>query len=141
MTTVDFHTQVGDKIHYSCRLIRKARAAQCNIIVLGENQYQCDALDDALWSFSATDFLPHVMIADPLASQTAIVITDGLQMELPHYDLLINLSQNLPTSFQRFNRIIEVIASDEDDAQAARGRFRLYQQQGIKPSHIVANIK
>lgn len=139
MTRVDFHSQVADKIHYSCRLIRKARGANCQIMVLSENFEQATLLNDALWDFSAVDFLPHVMIDDPLASQTPIVITTQIDSALPHHDLLINLSQMLPTTFAQFNRVIEVVSQQEDDTNAARQRFRLYQQQGIKPSHIVAS--
>lgn len=139
MTRVDFHSQVNDKIHYTCRLIRKARAANCQILVLSQDPQQAQALDQALWDFSASDFLPHVMLDNPLAPQTPILITTALQTTLPHHDLLINLSQHLPDDFQQFNRVIEVISQHEDDAASGRQRFRLYQQQGIKPSHLVAS--
>lgn len=138
MTRVDFHSQVADKIHYSCRLIRKARAANCQILVLSQDVQQAQALNQALWNFSATDFLPHVMLDDPLAQQTPIIITTALRDALPHYELLINLSQQLPTNFLQFNRVIEVISQQEEDAANGRQRFRLYQQQGIKPAHLVA---
>lgn len=139
MTRVDFHSQVPDKIHYSCRLIRKARTANCQILVLSEDEQQAQALDQALWNFSASDFLPHVMLENPLAAQTPIIITTALPTALPHHDLLINLSQHLPDNFQQFNRVIEVISQQEQDAASGRQRFRLYQQQGVKPSHLVAS--
>lgn len=139
MTRIDFHSQVPDKIHYSCRLIRKARAANCQILVLSQSDQQAKELDQALWSFSASDFLPHVMMADPLAANTPIIITTEITNPLPHHDVLINLSQNLPLNFTQFNRVIEVVSQQEDDANTARQRFRMYQQQGIQPSHIVAS--
>ena len=139
MTRVDFHSQVSDKIHYTCRLIRKARAADCQILVLSQNEEQAQTLNKALWDFSATDFLPHVLIEDPLAAQTPVLIAASLNKQLPHYDLLINLSQSLPDGFQNFQRVIEIVSIEEQDADAGRQRFRLYQQQGIKPSHTVAN--
>jgi DNA polymerase-3 subunit chi len=139
MTRIDFHSQVSDKIHYSCRLIRKARAANCQILVLSQNSQQAEQLDQALWSFSASDFLPHVMLADPLSAQTPILITTELNSPLPHHDVLINLSQELPDNFTRFNRVIEVVSQLEDDTNTARQRFRMYQQQGFQPSHIVAS--
>ena len=139
MTRIDFHSQVPDKIHYSCRLIRKARAANCQILVLSQSDQQAKELDQALWSFSASDFLPHVMMADPLAANTPIIITTEITNPLPHHDVLINLSQNLPQNFTQFNRVIEVVSQQEDDANTARQRFRMYQQQGIQPSHIVAS--
>jgi DNA polymerase-3 subunit chi len=139
MTRVDFHSQVSDKIHYTCRLIRKARAADCQILVLSQNAEQAQTLNQALWDFSATDFLPHVLVEDPLAAQTPVLLATNLSMPLPHHDLLINLSQSLPDQFQSFQRVIEIISSEEQDADAGRQRFRPYQQQGIKPSHTVAN--
>ena len=139
MKRIDFHSQVADKIHYSCRLIRKARAANCQILVLSQSDQQAKELDQALWSFSASDFLPHVMMADPLAANTPIIITTEITNPLPHHDVLINLSQNLPQNFTQFNRVIEVVSQQEDDANTARQRFRMYQQQGIQPSHIVAS--
>jgi DNA polymerase-3 subunit chi len=139
MTRVDFHSQVNDKIHYACRLIRKARAANCQILVLSQDLAQAQSLDQALWSFSASDFLPHTLIEDPLATQSPIVISADQDAPSPHHDLLVNLSQSLPLQFQSFQRVIEIVSSEEQDANAGRQRFRLYQQQGIKPTHTVAN--
>lgn len=139
MTRVDFHSQVSDKIHYTCRLIRKARAANCQIFVLSQDEAQAQILDQALWHFSATDFLPHVMLDDALAAQTPILISANPIAPSPHKDLLINLSQTVPAQYQNFLRVIEIVSSEEQDANAGRQRFRLYQQQGIKPTHIVAN--
>jgi len=139
MTRVDFHSQVSDKIHYACRLIRKARPANCQFLVLSQDLAQAQALDQALWSFSASDFLPHTLIEDPLATQSPIVISADQDAPSPHHDLLVNLSQSLPLQFQSFQRVIEIVSSEEQDANAGRQRFRLYQQQGIKPTHTVAN--
>lgn len=138
MIRVDFHSQVGDKILYACRLIRKARAANCKLIVLLDNEAQATELDQSLWDFTSTDFLPHVMINDVRAAQTAIVLTESLQCALPHNEILLNLSQSMPEGYSAFSRVIEIVSSQEQDAQAGRQRFRHYQQQGIKPSHTVA---
>jgi DNA polymerase III subunit chi len=133
---IDFHTQVEDKIHYTCRLVRKARAANCRIIVLHQDEAQAQQLDLALWNFSAADFLPHVMLTDPLAAITPVILTTTLEQALPHQELLINLSSEMPSNFQRFNRVIEIISIEEADAQAGRQRFKQYLQAGIKPSHL-----
>ncbi|HEX2530741.1 MAG TPA: DNA polymerase III subunit chi, partial [Burkholderiaceae bacterium] len=34
MTRIDFHSNVPDKTAYACRLVRKARAANCRIVIL-----------------------------------------------------------------------------------------------------------
>ena len=139
MPRVDFHSQVSDKYNYTCRLVRKARAANCQIIILVNDEDQLRLLDQELWQFSATDFLPHVSLGDALAAVTPILLTTQLSNSIPHRDLLINLRPQVPDHFEQFNRVIEIVSSDTEDAQAGRQRFKQYQQSGIQPSHTVAS--
>jgi DNA polymerase-3 subunit chi len=139
MPRVDFHSQVSDKYNYTCRLVRKARAANCQIIILVNDEDQLRLLDQELWQFSATDFLPHVGLSDALAAVTPILLTTQLSNSIPHRDLLINLRPQVPDHFEQFNRVIEIVSSDTEDAQAGRQRFKQYQQSGIQPSHTVAS--
>lgn len=142
MTRVDFHTNVPDKFAYACRLLRKAQAAQqprVRIVVLTDDARQQAALDAQLWSFSPTEFLPHVAAGDALAAQTPIILTHDDAAPLPHTDLLVNLSRRMPSGFERFNRVIEVVSSEETDAAAGRQRYKAYKQQNFQPTHFVAN--
>jgi DNA polymerase-3 subunit chi len=138
MTRIDFHSKVADKIGYTCRLVRKARTANCQIVIYADDRAQLQALDEALWTFSDRDFLPHVMASDPLAAQTPIVLT-GDDRELPHHDVLINLSATTPTQFAQFTRMLEIVSTDADDASAGRERYRFYQQRGYPLTHHVAD--
>lgn len=139
MPRVDFHSQVSDKYNYTCRLVRKARAANCQIIILVNDEDQLRLLDQELWQFSATDFLPHVRLNDALAAVTPILLTTQLSNSIPHRDLLINLRPQVPDHFEQFNRVIEIVSSDTEEAHAGRQRFKQYQQSGIQPSHTVAS--
>lgn len=138
MTRIDFHSNVSDKITYTCRLIRKARAANCKVVIFDDDQAQLNQLDEALWTFSESDFLPHVMFQDALMPQTAIILTSDASAEFPHHDLLINLTSTIPENFNRFTRLIEIISSEQQDTISGRERYRNYQQQGMTPSHTVA---
>lgn len=138
MTRIDFHSNVPDKITYACRLVRKARAADCRIVLLTADRNHLAALDEALWTFSEQDFLPHVMAGDALAAQTPVVLTDTDTVELPHHQILINLSGTTPHHFARFERMFEIIASDDADKTAGRERYRFYQQRGYPLTHFVA---
>lgn len=139
MPRIDFHSQVSDKFNYTCRLVRKARAANCKIIVLTDDQDQLRLLDHELWAFSSIDFLPHVEINDPLAPVTPILLTTNTAQSLPHQELLINLSKSRPDNYQQFERVIEIVSSETNDAQAGRQRFKQYQHDGIQPTHTVAS--
>lgn len=138
VTRIDFHSNVADKLTYACRLVRKARGAQCRIVLLTDDRQQLAELDNALWTFSEADFLPHVMAADPLAPQTPIVLTADDTVELPHYQVLINLSNSTPACFSRFERMFEIISSNPAETAAGRERYGFYKQRGYPLSHFVA---
>ncbi len=138
MTRIDFHSNVPQKIAYVCRLVRKARATGVNIVVRSPDAAQLQQLDQALWSFSEQDFLPHVMAKDPLAAQTAIILTSDDAAELPHHQLLINLGADTPAHFARFERLLEIISADDADKAAGRDRYRFYKERGYPLTHHVA---
>lgn len=139
MTRIDFHTNVPDKVAYACRLARKAWAANNRVVMMTEDAAQLAELNAAMWTFSATDFLPHVLAGDALAAQTPILLTDSDEAELPHThkELLVNLSRRAPGHVAQFERMIEVISSDEDDAAAGRKRYVAYKQQDYPLTHFV----
>jgi len=138
MTRIDFHSNVPDKLAYACRLVRKAHAAGKRIVLMTDDAGQMAALNTALWTFSATDFLPHVAAGDALAGQTPIVLADSDDAPLPHHELMVNLSRRIPAHVAQFERVIEVISSDEDDAAAGRQRYVAYKKQDYPLTHFVA---
>ena len=137
MTRIDFHSNVPDKINYACRLVRKAYAANCRIVLLAAPG-DLMSLDAALWALADDAFLPHVLAGDALAAQTPIVLTDSDAAELPHHHVLINLTAATPANFARFERMFEVISSDDAEKNAGRERYRFYKQRGYVLSHFVA---
>lgn len=138
MTRIDFHSDVPDKIAYTCRLVRKARAANCRVVLLTRDSDELAALDEALWTFSQLDFLPHATADDALAPSTPIILTHSDTAEVPHHEVLINLSGNTPAHFARFERMIEIVCAQDDDRTAGRERYRFYQQRGYPLKHFVA---
>jgi DNA polymerase-3 subunit chi len=138
MTRIDFHSDVPDKIAYTCRLVRKARAANCRVVLLARDHTELATLDQALWTFSELDFLPHTMAGDEYAAGTPIILTDSDTADVPHHEVLINLSGNTPAHFARFERMLEVVSSDDADTAAGRDRYRFYKQRGYPLNHFVA---
>ena len=138
MTRIDFHSNVPDKDVYACRLVRKAYLARNRVVLLADDADHLARLDAQLWSFSDVDFLPHVAAGDALASRTAIVLTATDTEELPHFDILINLTQRTPAHVGRFQRVFEIISQDEQDAAAGRQRYVGYKRQDYALTHFVA---
>jgi DNA polymerase-3 subunit chi len=138
MTRIDFHTNITDKLQYACRLARKAYAARAKVVLLAESPEQAAQLDETLWTLSDTDFVPHVMAGDPLAAETPVIVTDSEDAALPHYDMLVNLTQRTPAQFAQFARVFEIISTDEQDAAAGRQRYVAYKKQSYPLTHFVA---
>jgi DNA polymerase-3 subunit chi len=138
MTRIDFHTNIADKLAYACRLVRKAYGSKAKVVLLAEDAAQAAALNEALWTISDTDFIPHVMASDPLADQTPVIVADSDDAELPHHEMLVNLTRRTPANVDRFARVFEIISTDEDDAAAGRKRYAAYKKQSYPLTHFVA---
>jgi DNA polymerase III subunit chi len=146
MTRIDFHTNISDKLLYACRLARKAYGARgaslMSMLLLAEDAAQAQALNAALWTFSDQDFLPHVMAGDALATRTPIIVTadelGGEASDFAHCTMLINLARREPAGLARFERVFEIISTDEADAAAGRKRYVSYKQQSYPLTHFVA---
>jgi len=140
VTRVDFHVNAPDTLGYACRLVRKAYRAGQRVVVFADDPARLASFDQALWSFSQFDFIPHVLAGDRLAARTPVVLASA-DTELPHHEVLVNLGARLPPPFfARFERLIEVVGSGDDDRGPARARFRFYKDRGYPvQTHDLAN--
>ncbi|ANI99893.1 DNA polymerase III subunit chi [Polynucleobacter wuianus] len=143
MARIDFHSNVSDKLEYVCRLTRKIWSATQegqpvrNIVIVGEKA-DLKKLDELLWTFSGTDFLPHCNIEDEAAAETPIVMTDDFASpalySVPHADVMIHIGMqmppNVPALVERFPRIVEVVTINEAERLAGRERFKAYRDLG-----------
>lgn len=130
MTAIEFHVNVPDKLHYSCRLLRKAYRSGANAVVTATPELLLQ-LDKVLWSYSSTEFLPHCRSDSAAATTAATPILLAEQLDVyPPGSVLINLGLQVPGGFERFERFIEVASSSEDDRLAARERWKHYRDRG-----------
>ena len=130
MTAIEFHVNVSDKLHYSCRLLRKAYRSGANAVVTATPELLLQ-LDKVLWSYSGTEFLPHCRSDSAAATTAATPILLAEQLDVyPPGSVLINLGLQVPGGFERFERFIEVASSSEDDRLAARERWKHYRDRG-----------
>ena len=135
MTAIAFHFNIPDKLGYACRLLRKAVRQGVPVGVVG-GERQLAELDRALWSFDPVDFVPHASIADGsprvpawVATRTRLWLARRAH-DLPHRSVLVNIGVEVPDGHEAFERLIELVASDEDDRLAGRQRWKHYQGAG-----------
>jgi DNA polymerase-3 subunit chi len=140
VTTIDFYHQVDDKHDFVRRLCAKALATRSKLMLWPADQEACRRLSRLLWSVPATGFVPHVTAGDPLAELTPIIL-DSEPARFPHEQVLVNLRAEVPPFFSRFERLVEIVSVDEEDAREARNRFRYYRDRGyeLRP-HDMRNV-
>ena len=114
------------------QLIEKAWNGGQSIYILCHNQQQVEQLDQLLWTFKADSFIPHGILNADNSSNESIVI--GTEYQLPVSDVVLNLSNRQPENPQQCQRVLEVVAAEEESTIAARQRYRYYQKLDIKPN-------
>ena len=137
MTDIAFHFNVPDKLGYSCRLLRKAYLSGAQLVVTGAPE-MLKELDQLLWTFSASEFVPHYRATSPDKSEAAqgkvlaatpVLLVESLR-DCAHHGVLVNLGSDIPDEFERFERFIEVVTTSDVDRLAARHRWKHYADRG-----------
>lgn len=134
MTRIDFYSNAESKLQVACQLVARAAKERMQVVVYASDPTAARSFDKLLWTYQAIGFVPHCLASDPLSAETPVVIAyEGA--EHAHYRVLLNLHTESPPSFSRFERLIEVVGTDEDDRQQARTRFRFYRDRGYEIQH------
>ena len=131
MTQIDFYTHVGNKLNVACRLAAKAYAQGLRVAVLCPDAATAQQFDRMLWSASPLAFVPHCSASHPLAARTPIVV-DHEGITPPHDEVLLNLRDDWPPVFSRFQRLIEIVSQGDADRASARARFKFYRDRGYE---------
>jgi DNA polymerase-3 subunit chi len=131
VTRIDFYHYAEDKLRYACRLAATVAERDSRLVVFAPDERVCSAFDRLLWTFQSTRFVPHCRASDPIAAQTPVVLARSDEA-LPHHDVLLNLGDDWPPFFASFERLLEIVGSDEEDKARARGRFVFYRKRGYE---------
>jgi DNA polymerase-3 subunit chi len=136
---VAFHTGVDDPLGYACRLLRKAYRQGAQVVVTGAPA-QLQRLDQALWVFEPQEFVPHARLrageaaAERLAQRTPIWLAEP-GAEPPPAPVLVNLGTDWLRDELPFERIIEIVATDDESVGAARRRWKRCEAAGWPVTH------
>jgi DNA polymerase-3 subunit chi len=126
---VEFHSGLADKTGAACRFLRKAQAAGATVVVCAEPGL-LDRLDQALWTFDAHSFVPHVRVKGKATPAPALARTPTWLVDDPGCvaarEVLLNLGPGMVAAWQEFARVVEMISAEPDDARAGRERWRQY---------------
>jgi DNA polymerase-3 subunit chi len=129
MTHVEFLHGTPDRLHAAAQWLQQAWARRQAVLVYIPDAEAAARLDRVLWTQPQLSFLPHCRADAPLAVETPILLTDQLDAP-PQENCLLNLSNELPPTFSRFEHLVEIISTDDMDKLPARERFKFYRERG-----------
>ena len=142
MTQVDFYI-LGDssddaRLMFACRLAGKAVKRELGVFVLAESETDARRLDELLWTFAQNSFIPHRFAWDPETSPVAEPVIIGCASrgaeDADHdWDLMINLTGEVPDAFGRYERLAEIVDADPSRREHSRDRYRYYRDRGYEP--------
>jgi len=138
VTRVDFYTLKesgrGDRFLLACRLVERIYGTGQRSFILIPDREQARHLDHLLWTFRQQSFLPHGLAHDSDPEFTPILIGHGDDPGEEN-QILINLSLEVPTFFERFERLCELIDQDPNVREAGRKRYVYYRDHSYPLHH------
>lgn len=136
MTQVNFYTLTANdsnaRFNFACRLAEKAWKLGHSIYIHTESSEQAHYVNDLLWQFRNSSFIPHSLVGEKQEPASRLVIgceTPTVDMN----DVLINLSDGSCEAHLQFSRVNEIVSSDEISLQQGRVRYRFFKERGHTP--------
>jgi len=128
MTSIRFYSNAEDRLQAAATWLAASWRKQ-PVLVFAPDAAVAERLDRMLWTQPAIGFLPHCRADSPLAAQTPVLIADNLDT-LPQDRCLLNLSDEVPPGFSRFEELVEIVSTSDGDRLPARDRYRFYRDRG-----------
>lgn len=133
MTRIDFYRYAPDKPKFACMLVSKAWSSGARVCVMTRDAAHAADIDRLLWTYQQLRFVPHCRKGAAVEAETPVVIVAAGE-EPPHHEVLVNLMDEWPQPFASFERLCEIVGSDEEDKARARQRYKFYQDRGYELS-------
>lgn len=139
MPQVTFYSLSDDKelVNKACEVTATAFANKAKIAILCANQADAEQLDELLWQIPSARFIPHNLYGEGPAAGTPVEIC-WQQNQLSRRQLLVNLSGTMPTQPGQYSKIIDFVPQAEQAKQAARVRYKQFQQSGYQMKYLAA---
>jgi DNA polymerase-3 subunit chi len=135
--SVEFHTGLADPLSYACRLLRKAHRQGLRVLVTAPPSTLA-RLDRELWTFEDREFVPHRRWAGA-PDETGVALTPiwlAERADVPAAcPVLVNIGAEPPCKPATFERVVELVGREPEEAGAGRERWKRWKELGLTPEH------
>ena len=111
---------------FCCQLSDKVVKMGHSVFIRTKDARETQLLDDMMWTYSDSSFLPHAQLEDNDDTGVPVIIGHS-EASFPGY-LLINLSDDLPVNIHDYERVAEIINDAPDILNKGRGRYATYKK-------------
>ncbi|MCP5182696.1 MAG: DNA polymerase III subunit chi [Pseudomonadales bacterium] len=133
MTRIDFYilkdVDMDARMRFACTLTARAVDGGHPVFIRAADEAAVAILDDFLWRYPANRFLPHV-VGNQQGNDAAVCIHTTPPANCD--GLMINLGDDVPDFYGRFERVAEIVVGANRDA--GRQHYRRYRHRG-NPLH------
>ena len=132
MTRVDFYIlpEAGDRERFSCELAGKIRRQNLGLHIHTASPEAASKLDNLLWTFKDTGSLPHCLLEDAGEGDNLTIGCGNYSSD--SHSVLLNLGDDIPEFANSFERVLEIVPSQQDHRQQARQRYKQYRDAGFE---------
>jgi DNA polymerase-3 subunit chi len=129
-------TSITECLRDVCHLVEKCYLDGKKVFIQSPISNVLQQLDDLLWTFHDTSFLPHAFFQsnEQIIENFNILLGNGDNVPL-NQNVLVNSCGSTLNCYKQFQQILEIVPNDESIKAVARERYKLYQTEGLKLSN------
>lgn len=121
-------------VRASCKLICEYYRANTNVHILAADESSLSLLDETLWSYPASSFVPHIRASSK--QTTCLVTMECSSLFDGDGSVLINHSPEIPSCVEQFDTVCEFVVQQEEILKQARSKFVRYRETYGTPTFI-----
>jgi len=119
------------RLRLACKIIDRAYRSGHSVYLWTRDDQESGLLDDLLWTFSQSSFIPHVR-NNGNSDLTAPVLIGHHPPQSGSAEVVVSVADQPVEDYSNFVRIAEVVGFDEIEKQSGRSRFKFYRDQGLE---------
>lgn len=117
-----------------CRVAAECYSQRLRTAIVCKDKQQAEQIDELLWQLPTERFVPHNLDGEGPNGGAPVEIFWSLEKALR--PVLINVAAIVVPFPHKYQRIYEFVLSDEHAKQAARMRYKTYQQAGCDMQYL-----
>ncbi len=136
MTKIDFAIGASHRVQSAAEFAYKHAQQGGTLCVYSQDKKRLNFFSQLLWNIQEDAFVPHlpfdISLPENVIKNTSIWLTGGdLNHIYPHLKsdvCLLNLDIHVPSHYELFERVIEIVSEVEQDKALARTRWQEYKK-------------